>query len=239
MKKNKLAGNKPKASTQQYLDIAEIRDNLVILRDGTVRATLLVSSINFALKGEDEQNALIQAYIGFLNSLDFPLQIVIQSRYLNIDRYLEKLNNLEKEQTNELLRMQIADYKDFLQELLDLGKIMTKKFYVVVPFMGLKKAKKKFWERLTESFQPAVSVTMSRKRFVRFQEEVGKRVDFVSGSLGSMGMKALQLDTQSLIELYYNTYNPEIVDAQKLVDINKLKRYEVPPLIFNINNFSF
>ncbi|MBT4121832.1 hypothetical protein HOE31_02685 [bacterium] len=223
MKKNKLAGNKPKASTQQYLDIAEIRDNLVILRDGTVRATLLVSSINFALKGEDEQNALIQAYIGFLNSLDFPLQIVIQSRYLNIDRYLEKLNNLEKEQTNELLRMQIADYKDFLQELLDLGKIMTKKFYVVVPFMGLKKAKKKFWERLTESFQPAVSVTMSRKRFVRFQEEVGKRVDFVSGSLGSMGMKALQLDTQSLIELYYNTYNPEIVDAQKLVDINKLR----------------
>ena len=223
MKKNKLAGNKPKASTQQYLDIAEIRDNLVILRDGTVRATLNVSSINFALKGEDEQNALIQAYIGFLNSLDFPLQIVIQSRYLNIDRYLEKLNNLEKEQTNELLRMQIADYKDFLQELLDLGKIMTKKFYVVVPFMGLKKAKKKFWERLTESFQPAVSVTMSRKRFVRFQEEVGKRVDFVSGSLGSMGMKALQLDTQSLIELYYNTYNPEIVDAQKLVDINKLR----------------
>ena len=223
MKKNKLAGNKPKASTQQYLDIAEIRDNLVILRDGTVRATLLVSSINFALKGEDEQNALIQAYIGFLNSLDFPLQIVIQSRYLNIDRYLEKLKNLEKEQTNELLRMQIADYKDFLQELLDLGKIMTKKFYVVVPFMGLKKAKKKFWERLTESFQPAVSVTMSRKRFVRFQEEVGKRVDFVSGSLGSMGMKALQLDTQSLIELYYNTYNPEIVDAQKLVDINKLR----------------
>ena len=223
MKKNKLAGNKPKASTQQYLDIAEIRDNLVILRDGTVRATLLVSSINFALKGEDEQNALIQAYIGFLNSLDFPLQIVIQSRYLNIDRYLEKLNNLEKEQTNELLRMQIADYKDFLQELLDLGKIMTKKFYVVVPVMGLKKAKKKFWERLTESFQPAVSVTMSRKRFVRFQEEVGERVDFVSGSLGSMGMKALQLDTQSLIELYYNTYNPEIVDAQKLVDINKLR----------------
>ncbi len=223
MRNKKLAGNKPKASTQQYLDIAEIRDDLVIPRDGTVRATLLVSSINFALKGEDEQNALIQAYINFLNSLDFPLQIVIQSRYLNIDRYLEKLNNLEKEQTNELLRMQIADYKDFLGELLDLGKIMTKKFYVVVPFLGLKKAKKKFWERLIESFQPAVSVTMSRKRFTSYKDEVGKRVEFVIGNLNSMGMNAVQLDTQSLIELFYNTYNPEIVDAQKLVDINKLR----------------
>jgi len=93
MAQNKLAKKKPKFSTQQYLDIAEIHDDLVILRDGTVRAVLLVSSINFALKGEDEQNALIQAYISFLNSLDFPLQIVIQSRYLNIDRYLDKLNN--------------------------------------------------------------------------------------------------------------------------------------------------
>ncbi len=223
MAQNKLAKKKPKFSTQQYLDIAEIHDDLVILRDGTVRAVLLVSSINFALKGEDEQNALIQAYISFLNSLDFPLQIVIQSRYLNIDRYLDKLNNLEKEQTNELLRMQIADYKDFLNDLLDLGKIMTKKFYVVVPYMGLKKAKKKFRERVVETFQAAVSVTMSRKRFEQYKDEISKRLEFVAGNLNSMGMNGIQLDTQSLIELFYNTYNPEIVDAQKLVDVNKLR----------------
>jgi len=88
MPKNKLAKAKPAASTQQYLDIAEIKDNTVILKDGSIRVVLLVSSINFALKGEDEQNAIIQAYISFLNSLNFPLQIVIQSRNLNIDNYI-------------------------------------------------------------------------------------------------------------------------------------------------------
>ena len=227
MKQNKLAGNKPTVSTQKYLDIAEIRDDIVILRDGTVRAVLLVSSINFALKGEDEQNALIQAYIGFLNTLGFPLQIVIQSRRLNIDKYLEKLKVLEKEQSNELMRKQIADYIAYLKELLDLGQIMTKKFYAVVPFMGIQKAKKKFLDRLTESFKPAVSVTMSKKRYATYREELDKRVNYIAGGLGSIGLKAIQLDTQSLIELFYNAYNPEIVDAQKMQDVNKLRVEEV------------
>ncbi|MBI3626962.1 hypothetical protein HY224_02870, partial [Candidatus Uhrbacteria bacterium] len=99
----KLAGNKPKVSTQNYLDIVEVRDDIVILRDGTLRAVLLVSSVNFSLKSEDEQNAIIAGYVSFLNSFDFPIQIVIQSRNLNIDPYIEKIKKLEKEQTNELL----------------------------------------------------------------------------------------------------------------------------------------
>ncbi len=223
MKKNKLAGNKPAVSTQKFLDIAEIRDDIIILRDGTIRAVLLISSINFALKGEDEQNAIIQAYIGFLNSLSFSLQIVVQSRFLNIDKYLEKLTNLEKEQTNELMRMQIVDYRNFLEDLLALGKIMTKKFYAVVPYMGIKKAKKNFRERLTDTFKPAVTVKMSKKKFAKYREELSKRVDFVAGGLGSVGLKIVQLDTQSLIELFYNTYNPEISEAQKMQDVDKLR----------------
>ena len=101
MKSKKLAGNKPSSSTQKYLDIAEIKEDLVVLNDGTVRGVLLVSSINFDLKSEDEQKAVISGYINFLNALNYPIQIVIQSRPLNIDDYLEKLKIMEKEQTNE------------------------------------------------------------------------------------------------------------------------------------------
>src|SRR3989344_7813602 len=218
---------KPVQSTQKYLSIAEIKDDVVVLKDGSVRSVLLVSSINFALKGEDEQNAIIQSYVGFLNSLSFPLQIVIQSRNLNIDNYLTKLSNLEKEQTNELLRMQIADYRSFLGELLELGQIMTKKFYAVVPFSGIKKEKKKFWEQVLDAFSPARSITLSQKKFEHYKEELMKRVDFVMSGLSAAGLSAVPLDTQSLIELYYNTYNPEMADAQKLADVNQLRIEEV------------
>jgi len=221
--KNKLAGAKPSQSTQKYLDIAEIKADTVVLRDGGVRAVLLASSINFALKGEDEQNAIIQAYVSFLNSLSFPLQIVIQSRNLNIDGYLVKLENLEKEQTNELLRLQIADYRAFLRDLLDLGEIMTKKFYVVVPYSGSNREKKKFWEMAMDAFSPTRAISLSQKKFNRSRDELMKRLDFVISGLSSIGLKAVPLDTQSLIELFYGTYNPEVVDAQKMVDVNKLR----------------
>jgi len=223
MNKNKLAGSKPTTPTQKYLDIAEIKDDLVILKDGSLRAVLLVSSVNFALKSEDEQNAIIQAYVGFLNSLDFPLQIVVQSRNLNIDKYLGKLASLEREQTNELMRMQIADYQVFLKELLEIGKIMTKKFYVIVPYSGITKEKKTFWERLGSLFSPAASVIMSEKRFVKYKEEISKRLDFVAGGLSSVGLNMVQLDTQSLIELFYNIYNFQSAETEKMADINNLR----------------
>ena len=210
-------------STSRYLDIQEIKDDVVVLRDGGMRAVLLVSSINFALKGDDEQNAIISAYVGFLNTLAYPLQIVIQSRNLNIDGYLEKLKKLEHNQTNQLLRMQIADYQAFLQELLDLGKIMTKKFYVTVPYSGSIKEKKKFIEQAMDSFSPARLIRLSRKSFINYKEELMKRVETVVSGLSGIGLKSQLLDTQSLIELYYSVYNPEMADFQKMTDINQLR----------------
>lgn len=223
MKKNTLAKTKPAASTQQYLDIAEIRDNVIVLRDGTIRGVLLVSSINFALKSEDEQNAIIQGYISFLNSLDAPVQILIQSRNLNIDNYLNKLEVLEKNQTNELLKIQITDYRAFLKELLDLGQIMTKKFYVVVPFDGIKKKKKSFFERLMDVFYVAKTIKMSHKIFSQYLEELNKRVGFIRSGLESIGLISIPLETQSLIELFYNVYNPEQADLEKITEIDKLR----------------
>lgn len=222
MKNKKLAGNQTPNSTQKFLDIAEIRDDMVILNDGTVRGVLLVSSINFDLKSEDEQKGIVGGYVSFLNTLDYPLQVVIQSRPLNIDDYFERLKKVEREQTNELLRMQTADYRGFVQELLTLEKIMSKKFYVIVPYSIVSDKQKSFKTRFAAVFSPAKVVKLSRNRFEEFSEQLNKRCDFIAAGLGSLGLKSQRLSTQALIELYYNSYNPDLFQRQPLEDVNKL-----------------
>jgi hypothetical protein len=216
---------KPKLpSTQKYLPIAEIKDDAVVMKDGTLRAVILVSSINFALKSEDEQNAIIQAYTQFLNSFDFPVQILIQSRKLDIDEYLARLEKTEKEQTNELLKMQTRDYRQFIGELIELADIMSKRFYVVVPYSPIKaKNTKKFMDRFRESLSPSSVIKLKQTQFDQYRTELTRRVDFLISALGGMGLKAASLDTQSLIELYYNTYNLDTYDQQQLVPVNKLR----------------
>jgi hypothetical protein len=223
---NKLARNKITGSTQQYLDIAEFREDTVIMRDGTLRAVLLVASINFALKSEDEQNAIISAYVGFLNNIDFRLQIVIQSRELNIDNYLAFLRQKEKEQTNELLKMQTAEYLQYISELISLGKIMNKKFYMVVSYNPSSDKQKGFFSKLLESLRPASLIKMKEEKFLKRRSELNRRVENVIGGLASMGVNGAPLETQSLIELFYNTYNPETSANQKLVDIKELRLAE-------------
>ena len=222
-KKNKLAKNKIKVSTQQHLDIAEIRDDTVIMRDGTLRSVILVSSINFALKSEEEQNAIISAYANFLNNLFFPLQIVIQSRELNIENYINDLKQKEKEQTNELLKVQTTEYIQYIQELISLGKIMNKYFYAVVPFDPLSDKQKNFFKRLLEAFKPAMLMKLSREKFSRRRKELSRRVETVVRGLASIGVNSVEIDTQGLIELYYNTYNPRTSSNQKLVDVKQLR----------------
>ena len=231
MQSKKLAGSKKGPPTQKYLDIAEIKEDIVIMKDGTIRAVLLVSSINFALKNVDEQNAIVQAYMGFLNSINFPLQILIQSRRMNIDDYLARLVEAEKSQQNELLRNQIADYRDYVKQLVVLGDIMGKRFYVVVPFDpaaasqegGETYQRKNFFARLSELLTPAAAIRMSEKRFKDNRQKLELRVNSVVGGLSSMSLSAVQLDTQSLIELYYTVYNPELFESQRMTDINKLQ----------------
>ena len=231
MQSKKLAGSKKGPPTQRFLDIAEIKEDVVILKDGTLRAVLLVSSINFALKNLDEQNAIVQAYMGFLNSLEFPIQIVIQSRRMNIDDYVGRLKQAEKEQQNELLRNQIIDYREYVKQLVKLGEIMQKRFYVVVPLdpvtsgeesgEGLKK--RGFFVRLQEILTPSIAIRLSEKRFKDKRHQLMLRVNSVIGGLASMSLNAALLDTQSLIELYYTVYNPELFETQRLEDVNKMQ----------------
>jgi type IV secretory pathway VirB4 component len=223
MPENSLNKNKVSVSTQQYLNIAEIKDNTVVMKDGTLRAVLLVSSINFALKSEDEQNAVIDSYVRFLNNLSFTLQIVIQSRELDINNYLEYLKGKEKEQMNKLLKIQTADYIEYIKELTSLGKIMNKRFYVVIPYDPLTDKHKGFMSLLGETLKPATVIKLKEKTFKNYQEMLDRRIDSVSGGLESLGVAVARLDTQSLIELYYKTYNPETSQNQELVDINKIR----------------
>lgn len=209
-------------STQKYLDIASIREGVVIMKDGTLRVVLMVSSINFALKSEDEQQGLINNYVSFLNTLEYPLQIVIQSRKMNIEPYMNQLKEQEAKQTNELLKEQIRDYIGFVMDLVQLGEIMQKRFYVVVPFDPISSKKKGFWTRFKEVLSPAKIIKLKETQFQERRGELQMRVDRITGNLQSMGLKVVQLDTQGLVELYYNCYNPVISETEELAELSEI-----------------
>lgn len=225
MQSDKLTKKTTGQSTQLFLDISEIRNDTVILKDGTLRAVLFVSSVNFALKSEEEQDAIVSAYVQFLNYLDFPIQIVVQSRKLNIEHYLNQLKERSKEVTNELLKKQIDNYTSFVSELVDLGDIMSKKFFLVIPFSPFADTGKPkgFFTKISELFTPGTVIKIKKEKFESMVKELNQRVNNISGNLNSMGLKSVRMDTQSLIELYYNVFNPKISEQQQLTDVNKLR----------------
>ncbi len=218
--------SKPGPATQRYLDIAEIRDDMVIMNDGTVRSVLLVSSINFALKSEDEQEAIISAYVTFLNGLDYPIQVVIQSRRMNIDAYIAALGEQQKKTENELLRTQIVDYTAFVSQLVELGHIMQKRFYVVLPYDPLTNKKRGFFQRLSMVLSPAAAAKLNEKQLEDRREQLGRRTSMASGNLLSMGLQTARLDTQGLIELYYDAYNPDLFEAERMGDMANIRTEE-------------
>jgi len=142
---------------------------------------------------------------------------------LDIDGYLERLKKIEKEQTNELLRMQTTEYRQYVSELVEIGDIMTKRFYVIVPYDPLSDRQKSWWKRLFGLFAAAKDVKLSQQDFIKRRHALFQRVEHIVSGLASMSLKSVLLDTQSLIELYYNTYNPDIYNKEKLVEIDKLR----------------
>ncbi|MCD4694266.1 hypothetical protein K8R62_02825 [bacterium] len=214
---------KIKVATQEFLDIAEIKENIIVLKDGTIRALLLISSINFALKSEDEQNAIISAYVSFLNNISFPVQIVIQSRKFNIEGYLADLKVKAREQINELLKIQTNEYMNYVQELVSMGNIMNKRFFISIPYNPLTDKHKNFLQSLRESFVPRDLVKLKHRKFQRYKKEIELRIDSVMSALASIGVKSAVMDTQSIIELFYNTYNPSTSPQEKMTDIKNLR----------------
>lgn len=213
---------KEKDSVQAYLDITEIRDNVVVLKDGGLRAILLVSSVNFSLKSEDEQKALVGGYQSFLNSLEFPIQIVIQSRPLDLQGYINKLKDVADKQANDLLKIQTIDYIEYIQQLLDVANIMTKRFFVVVPFTAVNVPTGGFLEKILETINPLRKTQKEISRFDKQRSQLFQRVDIVASGLRSMGLQTVLLNTQELIELFYDIYNPEITLKKQLPDVREL-----------------
>jgi len=208
------AKQKP-VSTQEHLRIAEIRDGTLILTNGELRQVLLVSSINFALKSEDEQNAIIFQYQNFLNSLTFPVQIVMQSRRLDLAPYLGKLQERLDNEQNELIRMQIADYMEFIKRLLSVANIMDKNFFVVVPFSPPVTKKGGFVSQIFGS-QKRLQPHFPADQFAHYKEQLSQRINVVTAGLSGIGLRSALLSTQQLVELFYATYNPEEATKERL-----------------------
>lgn len=208
--------------TQEFLQMDEIRDNVIIMRDGTLRAVLAVSSTNFDLKNTDEQNALIYGYQRFLNSLDHHVQILVQSRKINISDYVDKLRGIMEKQNNELLRMQTSEYIDFINRLVESANIMNKSFYVVIPYeISLYPTQTNFFSKLFGKSQ-VKQLASREKNFAEYCKTLDERVGSAQSSLSSVGLRVVRLDTNQLIELIYNSYNfssGPLIDAGQLSNI--------------------
>lgn len=205
------------SSTQGFLVISQIKNDTVITKDGGLRAIVAVSSTNFVLKSPDEQTAIIQRFQAFLNALDFPVQFVIQSRRLDIHAYLEKLREKQLQQQNELLRVQTEEYIEYIRKLLEFGNIMSKRFYVVVPYAGgISTTKKGMLTTLQNFFNPAKDIAMSQEKFVRDTRVLNDRIAHVEGGLSSIGLRTMRLNTQELVELVYHSYNLTAVEGERV-----------------------
>ncbi len=211
-------------STQNSLLISEIKDGVVIMKDGSLRGVIMGSAINFDLMSPDEQNAVEFSYQGFLNSLHFPIQIVVKSQKIDLDKYIEKLNSLRNEQPNELLGLLMDDYIANIKALVEEVNIMDKQFYVVVPFFPpLTIAKStNLVSGIKGVMAPTPVITVTEDDFRQYKQELTQRMQLVASGMTQVGIRAIALGTQELIDLYYSWYNPETAVNQKLIDTAQL-----------------
>jgi type IV secretory pathway VirB4 component len=212
--------------TQKFIEIDRIKNGTAILKDGGLRQVLMVSGINFDLKSEEEQNLIISMFQGFLNSLNFSIQIFIHSRKVNIDGYLANLEKRQAQESNDLLRNQIAEYKEFIRAFVSENAIMTKSYFIVVPYDPVQLSaggeavtskifgflKKKGVEKPTERLPEADA---TKDQVLREHiEQLTQRANQVIGGLNQMNLRAVPLNDEELIELFYNLYNPEAVEKE-------------------------
>lgn len=196
---------------QNFVPIKEIRDGVIILKDGGLRAVLAASSINLSLKSSEEQKATIAEFQSFLNSLDFSTQIVVQSRRLDIRPYLLSLEERMRNQTEQLIKIQTKEYMDFIKSFTEEVNIMTKSFFVVVPYStGSTVSRESFIEKIVGNKKERSS-SKGKKDNARFEEkrsQLEQRVSVIASGLGRFGVRSSQLGTEEIIELFYKTFNP-------------------------------
>ncbi len=208
---NTVQINDKAKSTQTHLRIGEIRDNVLVLKNGGLRAILKTTSINFNLKSEQEQNSIIQGYQNFLNSLEFPIQILVRSKKLDIDDYIKSVRSLGDTQQNKLLQEQTFEYADYIQKLVEFADIMAKEFYVIVPYDPIRTSNAGRLQSFLQRLKPKDSAADIKKRHQEFEElnkTLGQRVNIVESGLISCGLQIEQATTAEIISLFYQSYNP-------------------------------
>ncbi|MDQ5972015.1 MAG: hypothetical protein QG553_174 [Patescibacteria group bacterium] len=217
-------------STQNTLQIAEIRDGIVIMNDGSFRSVIMLKSINFDLMSLNEQEAVESGYQAFLNSLYFPIQIFIRSQKVDLEPYIARLDKIRTEHDNMLLAMLMEDYVTFISNLSVQTNIMDKKFYVVIPYFpvaDVQKAitnSKNFFTGLGDLFSKKEKhVTINESVLEQAKTELRNRVQATLAGLMQCSVQGLPLDTQELIELYYDTYNPDTATRQQLKNFDDLQ----------------
>lgn len=195
----------PTNATQSFVPVREVRNGVIILKDGGYRGVLMCSSINFALKGEDEQRAIIGGFQSLLNTLDFTIEIVVHSRKTDIRPYLSLLEARAGNQTTELMQLQLREYIAFIRNFIDSSDIMTKTFYVVVPYTST-------GSTITKSVAPLLGgrpapVSAGGDPFAESRIQLEQRMSLVMSGLASSGVRAVPLGTEEIIELLYRSFN--------------------------------
>jgi len=179
-------------ATQSLIPVSAIKEGVIVLKNGEWRAVLLASSMNFGLLSPEEQDAVIYQYQNFLNSLDFNVQILVTSRKLNIRSYIKILQEIEEKQESELLRVQAKEYKEFIKSLSEMVNLMSKSFYIVIPFYPMAVGKKK----------------LSDEDFARYKTQLTQRIEYVLSGLRRTGIHAVHLGSDEVVELLWSYYNP-------------------------------
>ncbi len=196
---------KTNLSTQNFVPIRDIKDGVVILKNGQMNIVMLASSINFALKSSDEQTAILHQFQSFLNTIDFSLQIYIQSRRLDINPYLQKLAARETEQDNDLMQIQLREYMSFVKTFTTEVDVMTKNFFVVIPYIPIGVDLKSNFSSFLGGSQ---STPPSDEKFAEHRLQLEQRAAVVEQGLNRIGVRTAKLQNDELVELYYHIFNP-------------------------------
>jgi hypothetical protein len=205
-------------TTQNFVPIQEIRDGVVVLKDGSMRSIVLASSLNFALKSSDEQSAIILQFQNFLNSLDFSVQIFVQSKRLDIRPYIALLEERYKEQVTELMKIQTREYIEFIKTFVENTSIMTKSFFIVIPYAPAMITTTKNPFTKFAGKKEGDAKTLANTQFEEYRSQLEQRVGVVEQGLVRCGIRVAELGTEEVVELYYKIFNPG--ESEKPIQIN-------------------
>ncbi len=208
-----MAKGKSIPSTQGHLDIEDIRDDIVVLKNGAAAAVIQTTAVNFDLLSENEQDSTIFAFAGLLNSLTYPLQILVRTKRVDVTNYLYRISEAKRRANSQILISHIERYEKFIKDLVSKNQVLNKRFYIVVPYIGIDITQVK--AGVTNFFQRTPSNVSQWTTLEKAKVNLEPKIDHIIKQLGRIGVKAIQLNTEELVELYYDLYNPEVSREQK------------------------